>query len=100
VEATPVTLSEKVTVHCTADAFVGDAPTRPIETTVGALVSTVQEYDVGSLVDEPETARTWNVCGASDNPLYDFELGRAVPQFVNGPPSSEHSKRVIACESV
>src|SRR5215218_2702723 len=39
--STPVTLSLKVTVHCTLVAFVGDAPTRLIDTTVGAALSIV-----------------------------------------------------------
>jgi len=39
--STPVTLSLNVTVHCTLAAFVGDAPTRAIETTVGTVLSIV-----------------------------------------------------------
>ena len=40
--STPVTLSLKVTVHCTLAALVGVLPTRLIELTVGAVLSIVK----------------------------------------------------------
>ncbi len=38
-ESTPVTDSEKVTVHCTEEALVGEPETRVIEEAEGPLVS-------------------------------------------------------------
>ncbi len=45
-ESTPVTDSEKVTVHCTEEALVGEPVTRVIEEAVGAVLSTVTTVPV------------------------------------------------------
>jgi hypothetical protein len=60
--STPFTDSLNVAVHCTEAAFVGVAPARASETTVGATESTDQMNDVAELALEPLTARTSNVC--------------------------------------
>jgi hypothetical protein len=100
VDATPVTASVNVTVHCTLAEFVGDACARRIETTFGAVASTVHEKLVAELLVVPETARTWKTWRPSASPLKVVELGRVVPQRPNDPPSSEHSKLVIGWLSV
>ena len=58
--ATPVTLSLNVTVHCTLVAFVGVAPTRFIEETVGVPRSTT--YTCG-MASEPRLS--WNFSSGS-----------------------------------
>jgi hypothetical protein len=64
---TPVTLSLKVTVHETVEAFVGLGPARLIDTTCGGVVSIVHVTDVAELVCEPDTARTLNVCDPAES---------------------------------
>ena len=99
--ATPVTGSLKVTVHDTDVKFVGEGLARLIESTVGAVRSISHVYAVAALVEEPDTARTSNVCDpAASGPAYDFEDGRVVPQSENEPPSKRHWNFVIAAESV
>ena len=98
-ELTPVTDSLNTTFQDTDEPLVGLAPERLIELTVGGVRSTTQLYEVGELVAEPDTARTWKVCEPPPTE-YDFELGRAVPQSTNVGPSSEHWNFVTDCESV
>ena len=61
--STPVTLSLKVTVHCTLAALVGVLPTRLMEETVGGVVSTTMFLFDPSECAAPGAARVRSASG-------------------------------------